>query len=128
MSKVVLDASAMLAIIDQEPGHEKLTPKVLSDAVCSTVNLAEVQTKLISRGWSSIEAWEDATSTIQEAIPFTAEHAQRTGEFVSQGKHLGLSLGDRACLAVADMLKCPVYTADKVWKELRTSVKIHLIR
>jgi len=57
MSRIVLDASAVLAIINQEPGHEKLTPELLADAVCSTVNLAEVQAKLISRGWSSGEAW-----------------------------------------------------------------------
>jgi hypothetical protein len=42
----------------------------------STVNLAEVQSKLVSRGWSSDEAWEDATSPIQEVLPFDAEHAR----------------------------------------------------
>ncbi len=128
MSRIVLDASAILAIINQEPGHEKLTPDALSEAVCCTVNLAEVQAKLVSRGWSPREAWEDATSPIQEAIAFTMEHAQRTGDLVLQGKCLGLSLGDRACLAVAATLECPVYTTDKVWKELKTPVKIHILR
>jgi PIN domain nuclease of toxin-antitoxin system len=128
MSRVVLDASVILAIINQEPGHEKLTPEVLSEAVCCTVNLAEVQAKLVSRGWSPGEAWEDATSPIQEAIAFTAEHAQRSGDLALQSKRLGLSLGDRACLAVAATLQCPVYTTDKAWKELKTPVKIYVLR
>jgi PIN domain nuclease of toxin-antitoxin system len=128
VSKVVLDASAILAIINQEPGHEKLTPAVLAEAVCSTVNLAEVHAKLVSRGWSAGEAWEDATSPIQEAIAFSAEHAQRSGDLVLQCKRLGLSLGDRACLALASTLQCPVYTTDKAWKELKTTVKIYVLR
>ena len=128
MSKVVLDASAILSIINQEPGHEKLTPELLSEAVCSTVNLVEVQAKLVSRGWPPSEAWEDAISPIQEAIAFTAEHARRTGGFALQSKRLGLSLGDRACLAVAATLQCPVYTTDKLWKELKTNLKIHILR
>src|SRR5271165_3677815 len=62
MNRIVLDASAILAIINREPGYEKLTPELLARAVGGTVNLAEVQTKLVSRGWTSEEAWEDATS------------------------------------------------------------------
>jgi uncharacterized protein with PIN domain len=58
----VLDASAILAVINAEPGAEKLTPDLLAGAVGSAVNLAEVQTKLVSRGWTSDQAWEDATS------------------------------------------------------------------
>ena len=128
MSRIVLDASAILAIINQEPGHEKLTPEALSEAVACTVNLAEVQAKLVSRGWTPSDAWDDATSPIQEAIAFTAEHAQRSGDLALQSKRLGLSLGDRACLAVAVTLHCPVYTTDKLWKELKTTIKIHLLR
>ena len=128
MSRILLDASAILALINREPGHEKLTSELLREAVCCTVNLAEVQAKLVSRGWSPGEAWEDATSPIQEAVAFTAEDAERTGELALQSKNLGLSLGDRACLAVAATLKCPVYTTDKAWKELKTPVKIHLLR
>ncbi len=128
MSRIVLDASAILAIINQEPGHEKLTAEALSEAVCSTVNLAEVHAKLVGRGWSPSEAWEDATSPIQEAIAFTAEHAQRTGELALQSRRLGLSLGDRACLALASTLQCPVYTTDKVWKEIKAPIKIYVLR
>lgn len=71
MSRIILDASAVLAIIHQEPGYEKLPPGLLAKAAVSTVNLAKVQSKLVSRGWSSDEAWEDATSPVQEVLPST---------------------------------------------------------
>jgi ribonuclease VapC len=128
MSRVVLDASAILAVIHQEPGHEKLTPEVLSAAVGSTVNLAEVQGKLVSRGWTSDEAWEDATSPVQEILAFNEEHAQIAGDLITQTRHIGLSLGDRACLALGLSLKAPVYTAEKAWKGLKVRIPIHVIR
>jgi len=128
MSSIILDASAILAVIHQEPGHEKLTPSLLARAVASTVNLAEVQGKLVSRGWPSGEAWEDATSPVREAIPFTEEHAKLAGDLILQSRHLGLSLGDRACLALAIALKAPVYTADTRWRNLDLGVRVHALR
>jgi PIN domain nuclease of toxin-antitoxin system len=128
MNKVVLDASAILAIISAEPGHEKLSPEILSNAVSSTVNLAEVQGKLVSRGWTTEEAWEDATSPVREAVPFGEEHAKVAGSLITDTQHLGLSLGDRACLTLGIALKAPVYTADRTWKKLRLSVRVHVLR
>jgi PIN domain nuclease of toxin-antitoxin system len=128
MNRVVLDASAMLAVISGEPGAEKLTADLLARAVGSTVNLAEVQTKLVSRGWTSAQAWEDATSPVREVVPFDEEQARIAGDLVTQTRHLGLSLGDRACLALAIALKVPVYTAEKAWKKLKVTVRIHVIR
>ena len=128
MSRVVLDASAVLALLNNEPGAEKLTPELLSDATCSTVNLAEVQTKLVSSGGSPDEAWEDTLSPIREASPFTDEHARVAGGLVAQTRALGLSLGDRACLALGLALNAPVYTADKSWKKLKLGLRIHVIR
>jgi PIN domain nuclease of toxin-antitoxin system len=125
---VVLDASAILAVISGEPGSEKLTPDLLARAVSSTVNLAEVQGKLVSRGWASEQAWEDATSPVREIMSFDEEHARIAGDLVIQTQHLGLSLADRACLALGLSLRAPVYTADKAWKKLKVSVKIHAIR
>ena len=128
MNRIVLDASAILAVINGEPGHEKLTPELLASAVGSTVNLAEVQAKLVSRGWASDEAWEDTTSPIRETVPFNEEHAKIAGSLVALTRHLGLSLGDCACLALGIALKAPVYTADKTWKGLKLNVRIHVIR
>ncbi|MGA9568328.1 MAG: type II toxin-antitoxin system VapC family toxin [Candidatus Korobacteraceae bacterium] len=128
MSSVVLDASAILAVIVGEPGQEKLPPSVLTQAVISTVNLAEVQGKLEALGWTPDEAWEDATGLVREAIPFTEQQARTTGELLAQTRSLGLSLGDRACLALAMALNVPVYTADQTWKKLKLGIRIHLIR
>ncbi|MFZ0771676.1 MAG: type II toxin-antitoxin system VapC family toxin [Candidatus Sulfotelmatobacter sp.] len=128
MNRIVLDASAILAVINAEPGAEKLTPNLLARAIGSTVNLAEVQTKLVSRGWTSAQAWEDATSPIREVVSFDEEQARIAGDLVIQTWHLGLSLGDRACLALGIALKLPVYTAEKAWKKLKVGVRIHVIR
>src|SRR5438874_10404792 len=75
MNRVVLDASALLAILNQEPGAEKLTPELLSTAAISTVNLAELHGKLVGRGLSPDDAWEAALSPIREAVPSSSEHA-----------------------------------------------------
>jgi ribonuclease VapC len=128
VSRVVLDASAVLALLNDEPGADRLTSELLSDAVCSTVNLAEVHTKLVSAGGDPDEAWEDAMSPIRDAVPFAEEHARLTGSLVPQTRALGLSLGDRACLALGIAMKAPVYTADRSWKNLKLGIKIHVIR
>jgi ribonuclease VapC len=128
MNSIVLDASALLAILNQEPGADKLTPELLSNAVAGTVNLAEVQGKLVEHGLDSDDAWEATLSPVREAVPFTPQQAKRAGALVAQTRPLGLSLGDRACLALAQDLKAPVYTADKSWKNLKVGVRIHVIR
>jgi len=128
VSRIVLDASALLAVLNREPGAEKLTPQLLSAATSSTVNLAEVQGKLVSRGITPDEAWEAALSPIREAAVFTGEQAKIAGSLIAQTSSLGLSLGDRACLALGIALKAPVYTADRSWKNLKLGVRIHLVR
>lgn len=128
MSRIVLDASALLAILNRESGSEGLTPELLSEATSSTVNLAEVQTALVRQGANPEEAWEDALSPIREATPFTSDHAKIAGGLVSQTRVWDLSLGDRACLALGLALRLPVYTADKLWKHLSIGIKIHVIR
>jgi len=128
MNRVVLDASALLAILNQEPGAEALTPELLSDAVISAVNLAEVHSKLVGRGLRTGDAWEAALSPIREAVSFTPEHARLSGDLVAHTRPLGLSLGDRACLALGLALKLPIYTADKSWKKVKVGARIHVIR
>jgi ribonuclease VapC len=128
MNRIVLDASALLAVLNGEPGADKLTPQLLSSAASSTVNLAEVHSKLVSRGLNIDEAWEATLSPIRETVDFTAEHARAAGSLVAQTRDLGLSLGDRACLALGLALKAPVYTADKTWKSLKLGLRIHIVR
>ena len=128
MSRVVLDASALLAVLNNEPGADKLTMELLSNAVSSTVNLAEVQTKLVSRGASPDQAWSNTLSPINEALPFTQEQAKIAGSLAAHTRSLGLSMGDRACLALGIVLNAPIYTADRSWKGLKLGVRIHVIR
>lgn len=128
MSRIVLDASALLAILNQEPGADNLTPELLSSAAAGAVNLAEVQGKLVQHGLSPDEAWEAALSPVREAVAFTPEQAKITGALIAQTRTVGLSLGDRACLALGLTLDAPVYTADRSWKNLKVGVRIHVIR
>lgn len=128
MSKIVLDASALLAVLSGEPGADKLTPELLNNAVSSTVNLAEVQGKLVHCGVPTDDAWQAAMAPIREVVPFTAEQAKLAGALILQTRPLGLSLGDRACLSLGILLRAPVYTADRLWGKLKLGVRIHRIR
>jgi len=128
MNRIVLDAAALLAVLNREKGADKLTPERLSTATSSTLNLAEVQGKLVERELSPREAWEATVTPIQEPAAFSAEHRRTAGSLMAQTRALGLSLGDRACLALGLALKAPVYTADKSWRKLRLDLQIHVIR
>ncbi len=128
MNEVVLDASAILALIQHERGAERLTVEVLKDAVVSTVNLAEVQSKLVKNGYDSEEAWGDALSLVTAAEPYTREQAKIAGDLITRREKYGLSLGDRSCLALAISLKAPVYTTEQAWRNLKVGVPIHVIR
>jgi ribonuclease VapC len=128
VNRVVLDASALMAVLNGEPGAEKLTPQIMSTAMTSTVNLAEVHGKLVLRGFSADDAWAAANGTIHEAVAFSVEQAKTAGDIVIHTRALGLSLGDRACLALGIALRAPVYTADRSWKNLSLGIRIHVIR
>jgi len=124
----ILDASAILAILHREKGAEKLTDEVLDRSAVSTVNLAEVQGMLVDRGLDVDEAWTHATSVAESVEAFTEEHAKIAGGLIRQTKTIGLSLGDRACLALAISLKGEVYTTERTWKSLKLGIPIHVIR
>jgi PIN domain nuclease of toxin-antitoxin system len=128
MNDCVFDASAILAILQHERGAETLTDEIRRNAVVSTVNLAEVQAKLVKKGHDPEEAWEDALSMMTLVEPFTLEHARIAGDLITMTEKYGLSLGDRSCLALAIALKAPVYTTEQVWRNLKVGVPIHVIR
>lgn len=128
MNEVVFDASAMLALLHHERGAEKLSGAIIACSVVSTVNLAEVQSKLVKNGGVPEEAWEDALSAVNSVEPYTHEHARIAGDLIAQTKKYGLSLGDRSCLALAIALKAPVYTTEELWQNLQVGVPIHVIR
>jgi PIN domain nuclease of toxin-antitoxin system len=128
MNEVVFDASAILALLLQEPGAERLTDEIRISAVASTVNLAEVQSKLVMRGVPPEKAWAHTLSAVVSAESFSSEQAKIAGTLISKTQNYGLSLGDRSCLALAIALKAPVYTTEKIWKNLKVGVPIHVIR
>ena len=128
MNEIVFDASAILALLLQEPGAEKLTDEIRINAVASTVNLAEVQSKLVKKGVPPERAWVNTLSAVTAAEPFTSEQAKTAGSLIVQTEKLGLSLGDRSCLALAIALKAPVYTTEQLWRNLKVGVPIHVIR
>lgn len=127
MNRIVFDASAILVLLNQEPGADKLMPLVAIGAA-SAVNLAEVQGKLVKRGMEADQAWKAARITVREVIGFTEEQARIAGSLVIQTNSLGLSLGDRACLTLGILLNAPVYTADRLWGKLKLNIPIHVIR
>lgn len=124
---VVLDNSALIALIDDEPGAE-IVQNVIFRAVVSTVTWAEAHSVLTHRGMNSIIALEELRFALQELVPFTETQAQVAGALRATTKEAGLSLGDRSCLALALELKTPVYTADKAWKSIDVGCDVRLIR
>ena len=127
MSRTVLDASAILAVLGREPGADRVLPHVMNTAA-STVNLAEVHGKLVGRGIPKDEAWEASVSLVREVVAFDSEQAALAGMLVPDTKPFGLSLGDRACLALSMVLKAPVYTTERAWKNLKLGIQVHVIR
>jgi ribonuclease VapC len=113
--------------MNQERGSDRILPLV-GEAGMSAVNAAEVQGKLVKLGIEPIAAWDAVLGSVRNVIAFDAEQAETAGNLLPLTSALGLSLGDRACLALAIVLQVPVYTADRAWKELRAGVEINVIR
>jgi PIN domain nuclease of toxin-antitoxin system len=126
----VLDASALLAVLHDEPGAQIFSQQsdLLENAVVSAVNVAEAHGKLVGLGIATDDAWEAVIAPANEIVVFDAQQARIAGGLRRQTRALGLSLGDRACLALGIVLKAPVYTADRAWKGLKLGVPIHVIR
>lgn len=127
MSKFVLDTSAFLAVAHVEPGAEKVLP-VLRESVISAVNFSEVLQKLIRKGMSLANAEEEVNRFVGGIVPFDEEQASISAGLESVTRPFGLSLGDRACLALGIRLRLPVLTADRDWAKLDIGVSVELIR
>jgi PIN domain nuclease of toxin-antitoxin system len=124
---VVLDASALLAYLQDEPGQEKVEA-VLANAVMSSVNWAEVMQKSVAAGVDVEGMQQDVSALGLTILPFTADDADHTGRLWQQTRQYGLSLGDRACLTLGQLLQAPVLTTDRVWARLDLPVTVHLLR
>ena len=127
MSKVVLDASALLAVLNQEPGSDRWADSVAGAAI-SAVNLSEVIGKLVDLGVPEDDIRRIIEPVDLDVVPFDDTQAWTAGLLRRLTRTAGLSLGDRACLALGQRMKLPVLTADQAWKDLRIGVQVRLVR
>lgn len=127
MSRVVLDASALLAFLFQEPGADAVAP-LLPRAALSAVNYSETLTALIRRGKPLADSAAALARLRLEVVPFDSELAAVTTSLRESTRLLALSLGDRVCLALALARGLPAVTADRSWVQLDIGVRVQCIR
>lgn len=124
---VVLDSSALLAAILDEPGRDMVAPLLGRSLICA-VNVTEVISRLYDLAWPS-EAIDGLLPRVFGRIaPFDDILAFRAAALRNSTRKRGLSVGDRACLALAGLSGYPVYTADREWALLDLGLDIRLIR
>ncbi|MFD3005846.1 type II toxin-antitoxin system VapC family toxin [Thermus tengchongensis] len=131
--KAVLDASALLALLLNEPGAARVEAVLAEGAAISAVNLAEVFSKQAERGHAPEAVRERLVregllGQVLEVFPFTEEDALEAARLRPLIRPMGLSLGDRACLALARRLGLPALTADATWEGLDVGVKVEVVR
>ncbi|MBD2133953.1 type II toxin-antitoxin system VapC family toxin [Sphaerospermopsis sp. FACHB-1094] len=127
MSEVVLDASAILALLNEEPGSEEVL-KFIDKAAISTVNLSEVIAKLADAGIPENDIILIINNLNLKVIDFNEEQALKAGILRSLTKSIGLSFGDRACLALGIILNQPVLTTDRLWSNINVGVEVRILR
>ena len=127
MAEVVLDASVLLAIFKDET-YDEAVLDLVEGAVMSTVNVAEVLAKLTDLGLN-VSPRVDVLLGLQDRMePLSEAQARSSAALRGPTRHAGLSLGGRACLALALELDADVYTADQAWSRVDVGVSINLIR
>ena len=121
---VVLDSTAVLAVLFDEPGAGSVID-MLQDSLLSSVSLAEIHSRLLANGNPSAQAWNRLLSLGFEVVPFSDEQARLAGEFVlllgelpGNSRPQRLSLAERACLALALERDATVYTTNRAWKNM----------
>jgi PIN domain nuclease of toxin-antitoxin system len=125
----VLDASALIALFRGEPGGERVGECLAAEeCVMSSINLAEFVGKLVSEGGTLSQVEEIVRTLPLEIAPYSTADAFLTGAWRVATRHLGLSLGDRACLALASRLDGLALTTDRPWLKLDIGVRIECVR
>jgi PIN domain nuclease of toxin-antitoxin system len=124
---IVLDASALLALLYREPGHEAVAAVVTSSCM-STVNLAEVLGRFARDGHEPHPILDHIVSMGIEIVSFEAPDTALVASLEPSTRSLGLSLGDRACLALGVQRDIPVLTADRAWSQIALRVVVNVIR
>lgn len=129
----VLDASALLAYFNDEPGAEVVEDALSRLCAVSSVNWAEVLTKVGETGkdaddFCSEIADQGILGQLFEVVAFDESHAREVARLRPVTREQGLSLGDRACLALAIRLGVPVCTADRIWAQIDLEIEVRVIR
>jgi len=129
MPRAVLDASALLAVLYREPGSVIVEP-YFAQAVVSSVNFSEVAAKLSDRGIDSQEVLKILSGLGLEVREFDTELALMAGALREVTRPLGLSLGDRACLALGIAEGAPILTTDRAWAgvPIETTAEVVIVR
>ncbi|MEZ6128902.1 MAG: type II toxin-antitoxin system VapC family toxin [Planctomycetaceae bacterium] len=127
MSSVIFDASAVLAVLNRETGHEKAAESIYGAAI-SAVNYGEVLKKSAERGGSISHVAAILRQQRMQVTPFDAEQAVQAAEIWWECKPLGLSFADRACIALGLTLKVPIITAEQSMSQVELPVEFQLIR
>lgn len=122
----VLDASALLAVLLDEPGSEVVS--AARPRCTSAVNAAEARTRLVDLGVDPVQADRSIALLETPIADFTAMHARSAAELRRLTRKAGLSLGDRACLALAQAIGGKAFTADRAWATLDLPVEVEVIR
>jgi ribonuclease VapC len=128
VSSFVLDASALLAYILDEPGIDIVEDALAGGAVISSVNLAEVASRLVDQGYDDGQIQRYVSVVNLDTAPLEHQTALRAGLLRRQTRQAGLSIGDRACIALAQSLGLPAVTADRLWLNLDLGIRIELCR
>ena len=126
-TRVALDASALLALLFREPGTDSVRD-VLRGSVMSAVNWAEVLQVTIRKGGDIEGLRDDLEQRGLSFAPFDEDDADATAELYPLTRDRQLSLPDRACLALAQRLRLPALTGDRVWAELDVGIEVRLFR
>lgn len=124
---VVLDASALLAVIFSETGRERVT-EAMKDAAVSAVNLSETFAKMLDRGFSERDARLILNGLAVRYADFDTELCFAAGALRGATRKKGLSFADRACLALALREQATVLTTDRAWADLNLGIDVQVIR
>lgn len=116
---MLLDASALLALLYEEAGQDEVLATIMKGAAMSTANVSEVAAGMLESGWKMPETYDAIESFKLDIIPVDLNVAMLGAEYRITTKHLGLSLGDRLCLATAKLFNLPVLTADRNWLKVQ---------
>ncbi len=124
----MLDASALLALLNREPGHGRVADALAEGAMMSTVNFSEVVAKLADAGLTESEVHEVIEPLGLDYAAFDEEGALFAGMLRPASREAGLSLGDRACVALGNLSGLPVLTSDLAWNDLELDAEIVVLR